>query len=382
MARKIKTLIVLGTRPEAIKVAKVIKTLKADPNFAVTVVSTGQHREMLDQVLELFAITPDVDLGIMKPSQTLTDITRNVLGGLEEVFRKIQPDIVLVHGDTSTAFSSALSAFYHGLKVGHIEAGLRSFTRREPFPEEINRRLISQLADLHFAPTPVNKANLILEGTSAESIYVTGNTVIDSLLEMVEEGYNFQNPVLQSLDFSKRTLLAEIHRRENLEKLEEIYSGLLEIVERFVDVQLIYSVHPNPRVKEAAVKVLGGKPRIHLIDPPAYKEWVNLMKRSYLILTDSGGLQEEAPSLGVPVLVIRDVTERTEGVRAGTLRLIGSEKESVVRNAAELLTSGAAYESMRNSQNPYGDGNASLRIKEALLHCFLQAKKPQDYIAL
>lgn len=369
-----------GTRPEAIKIAKVVKTLKSDPNFELKVVSTGQHRQMLDQVLSLFEIEPDIDLNIMKTSQSLTDITQNVLVGLDRVFQVEKPDIVLVHGDTSTAFSAALSAFYHKLKIGHIEAGLRTYNKSEPFPEEINRRQISQVADLHFAPTQSCKANLLLEGVDPVSIFVTGNTVIDALLDMVEEGYTFNDPVLQNLDFSKRILLAEVHRRENIENLENIFASFAEIVEKFSDVELVYSVHPNPVIREKAERILKDRPRIHLIAPPAYKEWVNLMKQSFLLLTDSGGLQEEAPALNIPVLVLRDVTERPEGVRAGTLRLIGADKQKILETAADLLSDRAKYEAMCNAKNPYGDGKASTRIKEALLNYFLQNKKPQDYI--
>lgn len=374
-------MLVFGTRPEAIKMAPLIKVLQKDQHFITKVAVTAQHREMLDQVLELFEITPDYDLNIMKSGQTLIGITTRVLEGLSEILVEEQPDMVLVHGDTSTTFVSSLAAFYNKIAIGHVEAGLRTFDKTQPFPEEINRRLTGTMADLHFSPTPRAKGNLLAEGIKPENVYVTGNTVIDALLPMVEKDYVFTEPILNKLDFTKPILLGEAHRRENLGKpLEDIFDALLEIVDTHPEAQLVYSVHPNPLVKETARKMLGGKERIFLIDPPAYKEWVNLMARATLLLTDSGGLQEEAPAVGVPVLVLRDVTERPEGIRTGTLKLVGTDKEEIISLAHKLLTDKEAYLKMAQAPNPYGDGKACERIRDALLNYYFDLERPRDYI--
>lgn len=362
-------MLVFGTRPEAIKIAPLVKTLKNDPNFEVKVVVTAQHREMLDQVLHLFQIVPEVDLDIMEEGQSLSSITQKILTRLSSVLTTEKPDIVLVHGDTTTAFTAALSAFYHKIKIGHIEAGLRTYNKDEPFPEEANRRFISLIGDYHFAPTAFAKSNLLLEGIDPNKIILTGNTVIDALYMVVDDQYTFIDPLLQKVDFQKKVILGEVHRRENFSKLDSIFETFLEIVEKNKDVELIVSVHPNPTIREAAT-ILSGKKRIHLITPPGYKEWVNLMQRSYLLLTDSGGLQEEAPALNIPVLVLRDVTERPEGLRAGTLRLVGTDKDNILRNTQELLCNAKVYEKMVGAKNPYGNGTASQCIKDALLYYF------------
>ncbi len=361
--------------------APLVKVLKNDPNFAVIVAVTAQHRDMLDQVLELFEITPEYDLNIMKQGQSLVDITTRVLEGLNDVFAIEKPDIVLVHGDTTTTFAAALTAFYNQVAIGHVEAGLRTFNKAEPFPEEINRRLTGTMADLHFSPTARAKGNLLLEGVKPEHVFVTGNTVIDALIPQVDKNYRFTDPVLQNLDFSKPIILGEAHRRENLgQPLEDIFQAMLDIVNTNENVELVYSVHPNPRVKETAQRILAKHKRIRLIDPPSYKEWVNLMARSYLLLTDSGGLQEEAPSLGVPVLVLREVTERPEGLRTGTLKLVGTRRDKITSQTQALLNNSKEYQSMKEAPNPYGDGKASQRIKAALLYYFQGLEKPQDYI--
>lgn len=360
--------------------APLVKVLEKDSRFETKVTVTAQHREILDQVLDLFNIVPDYDLNIMKKGQTLTGITTRVLEGLEAILNQEKPDIVLVHGDTTTTFASSLAAFYNQVSVGHVEAGLRTFDKWQPFPEEINRRLTGTMADLHFSPTTRAKGNLLLEGISPDSIFVTGNTVIDALLPMVEEDYVFAEPILNNLDFSKPILLGEAHRRENLgQPLEEVFQALSEIVKANPEVELVYSVHPNPLVKNTAERLLGGKDRIHLISPPPYKEWVNLMARSYLLLTDSGGLQEEAPAVGVPVLVLRDVTERPEGLRTGTLKLVGTDKEKIIKTANNLLKNKTEYEAMAKAPNPYGDGKACERIRDALLYYFHDEKRVEDY---
>ncbi len=361
--------------------APLVKVLKNDPSFEVKVAVTAQHRDMLDQVLELFEITPEYDLNIMKKGQSLAGITTRVLEGLNTIFAAEKPDIVLVHGDTTTTFAASLTAFYNQVAIGHVEAGLRTFNKAEPFPEEINRRLTGTMADLHFSPTARAKGNLLSEGVKPECVFITGNTVIDALLPQVDKNYLFTEPILQKLDFSKQIILGEAHRRENLGKpLEDIFRAMLDIVNTNENVELVYSVHPNPKVKETAQRILAGNKRIHLINPPAYKEWVNLMARSHLLLTDSGGLQEEAPALGVPVLVLREVTERPEGLRTGTLKLVGTNRKNIISQTQALLNNPSAYQLMKEAPNPYGDGKASERIKAALLFYFQGLEKPQDYI--
>lgn len=363
-----KVMSVFGTRPEAIKMAPLVKQLQADPYFESVLCVTAQHREMLDQVLELFELTPDHDLNIMKPNQTLAMITANVLNGLDKVLDEEKPDMVLVHGDTSTTFSAALAAFYHQIPVGHVEAGLRTYDMYSPFPEEVNRVMTGHLASLHFAPTQRNVDNLTREGIDEKNIYITGNTVVDALLEVAGKPYEFEDEVLKNLDFeNKRIITVTCHRRENLgENMENIFGAIREIAEEFDDVEVVYPVHLNPKVREIANRVLGGRDDVHLIEPQSYQPFVNLMARSYLIITDSGGMQEEAPSLGKPVLVVRHETERPEALAAGTVKLAGVEKETIAALAKELLSDKAAYEAMAHAANPYGDGHACEKILEAM----------------
>lgn len=377
----LKILAVFGTRPEAIKMAPLIKELRRYPaEFDCRVAVTAQHREMLDQVLRLFAIKPHYDLDIMRPGQTLFDITCRALEGLERVIRAEKPDLVLVHGDTTTTFAAALAAFYLQVPVGHVEAGLRTRNKYSPFPEEMNRHLTAVLADLHFAPTATARENLLQEGVSPERIYVTGNTVIDALLATVDPDYCFADPVLAQIDYHRRrVLLVTTHRRENLgAPLREIYLALREVVELYPDVEVVFPVHKNPAVRQVVEEVLGGLPRVHLIEPLEYQPFVNLMGRCYLVLTDSGGLQEEAPALGKPVLVLRDTTERPEAVEAGTVRLVGTAKEAVLCETRRLLDDPFCYRQMAEAINPYGDGQASRRICQAIRHYFGLASEPPE----
>jgi UDP-N-acetylglucosamine 2-epimerase (non-hydrolysing) len=374
----IKVLTVFGTRPEAIKMAPVVKELgrRAD-TFKSVVAVTAQHREMLDQVLDLFNITPDYDLDIMRAGQDLFDITSRALLGLKPVIESEQPDILLVQGDTTTTFVAALAAFYNKVKVGHIEAGLRSFDKYHPFPEEINRSLTTVIADYHFAPTEQSAQNLIACNIPKENIYITGNTVIDALLQTVRPDYEFTQPELKEIDFdNRRVILVTSHRRENWgEPLKQICTAIRDIVERNADVEVAFAVHLNPLVQQTAREVLGEVERVHLIKPLDYEPFVQLISKSYLILTDSGGIQEEAPSLGKPVLVLREVTERPEGVEAGTVRVVGRDRADIVNEAQILLNDKEEYNRMARSVNPYGDGHASERIATILegapraLHC-------------
>ena len=366
---KKKIITIFGTRPEAIKMAPLVKELERREDIESKVCVTAQHREMLDQVLELFDITPDFDLNIMKSKQTLTGITNRVLEGLEEVFDIEKPDMILVHGDTTTTFAGALAAFYKQIKVGHVEAGLRTFNKYFPFPEEMNRKLTGSLADLHFAPTKGSKNNLLREGVNENDIYITGNTVIDAMQHTVDENYIFENNELNSIDFkNKKVIMITAHRRENWgEGIENICEALNRIVEENKDVELVYLVHLNPVVKDVVFEKLGGKERVHLLSPLDTKETHNLMNRSFMVMTDSGGLQEEAPHLGKPVLVLRDVTERPEAVEAGTVKLVGTDVTKIVQEANELINNAEAYNKMSKSINPYGDGLASKRIVDAIL---------------
>lgn len=366
----LKILTVFGTRPEAIKLAPVIKELeKYSEEVRSAVAVTAQHREMLDQVLDLFDIRPDYDLDIMRPRQSLFDVTTRTLQGLRSVLEAEKPDILLVQGDTTTTFVAALAAFYLKICVGHVEAGLRTFDKYRPFPEEKNRELTSVLADFHFAPTQKARENLLNAGVSGENIFVTGNTVVDALLATVRRSYEFKEPILKDIDFdSKRVILVTAHRRESWgEPLENICRALQEVVLIGRDIEIIFSVHLNPRVRETVKAVLGEADRVHLIDPLDYQPFVHLMDRCYFILTDSGGIQEEAPSLGKPVLVMREVTERPEGIEAGTVKLVGTGEKAIVKAAEELLYDPGAYKRMAKAVNPYGDGHASERIVEALL---------------
>lgn len=369
---KKKIITIFGTRPEAIKMAPLVKELEKQEQIESMVCVTAQHREMLDQVLEYFEITPDFDLNIMQSKQSLTGITNRVLEGLEEVFAQEKPDMILVHGDTTTTFGGALAAFYQQIRVGHVEAGLRTFDKYFPFPEEMNRKLTGSLADLHFAPTSGSKNNLLREGVKEEEIYVTGNTVIDAMLHTVKEDYVFDTDILNKIDFeNKKVIMITAHRRENWgEGIENICTALNKIVEENKDVELVYLVHLNPVVKDVVFEKLGGKERVHLLSPLDTQETHNLMNKSFMVMTDSGGLQEEAPQLGKPVLVLRDVTERPEAVAYGTVKLVGTDVDKIVEEANILIQNKEAYENMSKSVNPYGDGRASQRITHAILKYF------------
>ncbi|GFN22977.1 non-hydrolyzing UDP-N-acetylglucosamine 2-epimerase [Thermanaeromonas sp. C210] len=379
----IKILVVFGTRPEAIKMAPVVQELKRYPEeFTCSVAVTAQHREMLDQVLKLFAIEPQYDLNIMRPRQTLEEVTTRALEGLTRVLDQERPDMVLVHGDTTTTFVAALAAFYRQVAVGHVEAGLRTRDKYAPYPEEMNRRLTGALADLHFAPTAQARQNLLEEAVPADRIYVTGNTVIDALKATVREDYRFEDPLLAGLDPKKRLILVTAHRRENWGRpLEDIFWALREIKGLYADVEIVFPVHKNPRVRSRAREILEGCRGIHLIEPLDYEPFVNLMARSYLVLTDSGGLQEEAPALGKPVLVLREVTERPEAVRAGTVCLVGTDREQIVAKVRELLDDRREYLKMAQAVNPYGDGLASRRIRGFLRYYFgLSIVRPAEFV--
>ncbi len=359
-------MVVFGTRPEAIKMAPVVKELEKVKDIETLVVVTAQHREMLDQVLHLFEIKPQYDLDLMKEKQDLYSITSGVLTGLKEIMFKEKPDLVLVHGDTTTTFTAALAAFYQKIPVGHVEAGLRTKNKYSPYPEEMNRVLTSRLTELHFAPTETAKANLLQEGMASFKIWVTGNTVIDALLGTVKNDYSFSDK-LANINFDRRILLVTTHRRENWgHKMREIYKALLSLIDEFDDVELVFPVHMNPTVRDLAFEILGNRERIHLIEPLDYEPFANLMNKSHFILTDSGGLQEEAPSLGKPVLVLRDTTERPEAVSAGTVRLVGTVKDKIYQEAKLLLTDKDEYEKMARAINPYGDGQAAPRIVEII----------------
>lgn len=370
--RKIRVMSIFGTRPEAIKMAPVVKALESDEAIESIVCVTAQHREMLDQVLEIFDITPDYDLNIMKAGQTLSDITTRVLDGLQEVIKQAKPDLVLVHGDTTTTFSGALAAFYNGVKVGHVEAGLRSGDKYSPFPEEMNRSLTGRIAELHFAPTVGNFDNLSNEGICHSTIIKTGNTVIDALKEVIDKNYIFENDMLNNIDFeSKKIITMTAHRRENLgQPMENIFSAVREIATTNDDVVIVFPMHLNPAVRDVARKHLGDLGNVMLIEPLDYQPFANLIDRSYMILTDSGGIQEEAPALGKPVLVLRTETERPEAVEAGTVKMAGVEKEDIVREANLLIRDESAYRKMSEAVNPYGDGFSSKRIVEAIKEYF------------
>ena len=382
MERKIKVMSIFGTRPEAIKMAPLINVMKKCEDVEQYVCVTAQHRQMLDQVLEIFKITPDFDLDIMKQRQTLTDITVNALKGLEEVMKELKPDLVLVHGDTSTTFAGALAAYYNEIKLGHVEAGLRTYDKYQPFPEEINRVLTGHLADLHFAPTYLAKEHLLKENITEENIFITGNTAVDCLATTIKDEFTFELDELNKIDYkNKRVITMTAHRRENLGRpLENICRAVLRIVNDYEDVEVVYAVHYNPAVRETAFSLLGNNDRIHLIDPLDIENMHNLMKRSYLVLTDSGGLQEEVPSMGKPVLVLRNVTERPEGVQAGTLKLAGVDEEEIYKQTKELLDNKESYNKMVASKNPFGDGHASERILEAIRFYFGKREtRPEDY---
>lgn len=374
LQQRIKVMTIFGTRPEAIKMAPLVLELnKRSEEFESIVTVTAQHREMLDQVLRVFDITPDHDLNIMKDRQTLMDVTTRGLQGLDQVMKEVQPDIVLVHGDTTTTFIAGLAAFYNQIKVGHVEAGLRTWNKYSPYPEEMNRQLTGVLADLHFAPTTKSAHNLLQENKKEETLFITGNTAIDALKTTVLEEYS--HPVLDRVG-DDRLILLTAHRRENLgEPMRNMFRAIKRIVEEHDDVQVVYPVHLNPVVRELADEVLGNDPRIQLIEPLEVVDFHNFASRAHIILTDSGGVQEEAPSLGVPVLVLRDTTERPEGIEAGTLKLAGVEEETIYSLAKELLTNEEEYARMSKASNPYGDGLASKRIADAINEYFSAQNK-------
>ncbi len=371
--KKIKVMTIFGTRPEAIKMAPLVKELEKNSDKIESVVCvTAQHRQMLDQVLEIFDIKPDYDLNIMKARQTLVEIVTRSLEGLDEVMKEAQPDIVLVHGDTSTTFVGSLAAFYNKISVGHVEAGLRTYNKYFPYPEEVNRRITGVIADMHFAPTQRNYDNLASEKVDPNTIYITGNTVVDALQTTVRDDYEFKDETLKNIDWnSKRVIIMTAHRRENLGKpLENICSAVRDIVLKHEDVEVVYPVHLNPSVREVAFKILGDLDRVKLIEPVNADELHNAIKRGYLVLTDSGGLQEEAPSLGKPVLVLRNETERPEAIDAGTVKIAGVDKENIFNMTEELLNNKDAYDKMAKAVNPYGDGHASERIVKAIIDKF------------
>jgi UDP-N-acetylglucosamine 2-epimerase (non-hydrolysing) len=373
---------IFGTRPEAVKMAPVIAALKGSRDFTPIVVVTAQHREMLDQVLRLFNITPDRDLDVMLPEQSLFDITTRTLTRLDPVLREYTPAMVLVQGDASSTMIGALAAFYHKIPVGHVEAGLRTLDRYQPFPEEMNRRATTVLSDLHFAPTARARDNLLREGVAADRIFVTGNTVIDALFEAMKRTDVALPPGVPALN-GRRMVLVTTHRRENWgEPLRQIYLAILDLLNRFPDVTVVFSVHRNPAVRRVAEEILAGHPHAHLIDPPDYGPFVRLESQAYLILTDSGGVQEEAPALGTPVLVLRDVTERPEGVAAGTVELVGTARDRIAERAGRLLADPRARAAMAQAKNPYGDGRASARIVDALRLWFGRtATRPDEFAA-
>lgn len=380
---KIKVMSVFGTRPEAIKMAPLVKALEKEELTESIVCVTAQHREMLDQVLNDFKIVPDYDLNIMKAGQTLEDITVRALTGIGDVIRKEKPDIVLVHGDTSTTFAASLAAYYNQTKVGHVEAGLRTYDKYQPFPEEMNRRLTGAMADLHFSPTSLARENLLKENIDENIIFITGNTAIDALKTTIDNDYVFTVEELNKIDYkAKRVIIVTAHRRENLgEPLENICNALKKIIDNYDDVELVYAVHKNPAVSNTVHRILGGNERIHLLDPLDLRDMHNLMNRSFMVMTDSGGLQEEVPSMGKPVLVLRNVTERPEGVEAGTLKLAGTDTDTVYTMAKELLENKEEYMKMAVAKNPFGDGNASERIVNAILYSFGKiSERPEDYI--
>lgn len=377
---RLRVMSVFGTRPEAIKMCPLVKELASRPEIESLCCVTAQHRQMLDSVLEVFQLRPDYDLDIMTPRQTLSTITSKCLLGMEGAIETLRPDMILVHGDTSTTFAGALAAFYHQIPVGHVEAGLRTYDKYSPFPEEMNRKLVSAIADLYFCPTVNNKNNLLREGIT-KGLFITGNTVIDALKTTVQDGYRFATDELNDLPYgNKKIILVTCHRRENYgEPMKQIMLALRQIAEEHEDVELVYPVHLSPVVREAADTYLRGTPRVHLIDPLPADEMHNLMARCYMVMTDSGGLQEEAPALGKPVLVLRRETERPEAVDAGTVKLAGVVKEDIAALAEELICDKTAYAKMAHAVNPYGDGNACRRIADAILYYFGRGAQPEEF---
>lgn len=367
--KKIKVMSIFGTRPEAIKMAPLVKELERREEIESIVCVTAQHREMLDQVLETFQINPDYDLNIMKQGQTLGDITTRALNGLESVIKECTPDIVLVHGDTTTTFAGALAAFYNQVAIGHVEAGLRTNDKYSPYPEEMNRQMVDCMTDMYFAPTEVSKENLLKENIEESKIYVTGNTAIDAMATTVKE--NYTHPELEWIKDNERLILLTAHRRENLgEPMRHIFKGIRRIVDEFEDIKVIYPIHLNPKVRDVANEIFAGVDRVKLIEPLEVFDFHNFQNKSFIILSDSGGIQEEAPSLGKPVLVLRDTTERPEGIKAGTLKLVGTDEDTIYNETKRLLTDKEEYEKMSKASNPYGDGHASERIADAIIEKF------------
>jgi len=376
--KRIKVMPIFGTRPEAIKMAPVIKKLQQHQELEVVVTVTAQHREMLDQVMALFEIRPDYDLDIMKKDQSLKDILARAMEGIKAILHKERPDLVLVHGDTSTAFAASLAAFYEKITIGHIEAGLRSFNKYAPFPEEMNRRLIDCLSDLYFAPTVSSMINLLREGISRDRVVVTGNTVIDALYEIIEENYHFKEKRLDGIDFvHRKVILLTSHRRENVgEPMKNIFQAVKDILQKHPDVEMVFPIHRNPQIRQLVHEILEGVERAHLIKPLDYQDFANLMQKCYLVLTDSGGIQEEAPALGKPVLLLRNTTERPDAVEAGTVILVGTEKDKITQETERLLREREAYLAMSNRINPYGDGLASQRIVQFILYTLGRSNVP------
>lgn len=367
--KKIKVMSIFGTRPEAIKMAPLVKELNSREEIESIVCVTAQHREMLDQVLETFKIKPDYDLNIMKQGQTLGDVTTRALIGLEEVIKKECPDIVLVHGDTTTTFAGALAAFYNQVAIGHVEAGLRTDDKYSPFPEEMNRQMVDCMTDMYFAPTEISKNNLLKENIAEEKIYVTGNTAIDAMATTIDD--NYKHKELDWIKDDEKMILLTAHRRENLgDPMRHIFRGIKRILDEFPNVKVIYPIHKNPKVREVAQEIFGDNDRVKMIEPLEVFDFHNFQNKSYLILTDSGGIQEEAPSLGKPVLVLRDTTERPEGIKAGTLKLVGTDEDTIYEETKRLLTDAEEYKKMAHASNPYGDGMASKRIVDAIIKRF------------
>lgn len=375
---KIKIMTIFGTRPEAIKMAPLIKAIENDERFESIVTVTAQHRQMLDQVMDIFDLKADYDLNIMKDGQTLSDVTSRVIKELDSVLVEAKPDIILVHGDTTTTFAASIAGFYHQIKIGHVEAGLRTWNKYSPFPEEMNRQLTDTLADIYFAPTVMSKSNLLKEGRSEKSIFITGNTAIDAMKYTIKQ--NYSNDLLDNLA-GKRIILVTMHRRENLgQPMTNVFKAINRLVEKFEDVHIVFPMHKNPKVRKNAEETFNDSEQVHLIEPLDVIDFQNFSNNSYMILSDSGGVQEEAPSLGVPVLVLRDTTERPEGIEVGTLKLVGTEEDKVFEEATLLLSDKEEYEKMSQASNPYGDGNASERILDAIAYNFgIQQEKPIDF---
>ncbi|HGF7585764.1 MULTISPECIES: non-hydrolyzing UDP-N-acetylglucosamine 2-epimerase [Enterococcus] len=375
---KIKIMTIFGTRPEAIKMAPLIKAIENDERFESIVTVTAQHRQMLDQVMDIFDLKADYDLNIMKDGQTLTDVTSRVIKELDSVLVEAKPDIILVHGDTTTTFAASIAGFYHQIKIGHVEAGLRTWNKYSPFPEEMNRQLTDTLADIYFAPTVMSKSNLLKEGRSEKSIFITGNTAIDAMKYTIKQ--NYSNDLLDNLA-GKRIILVTMHRRENLgQPMTNVFRAINRLVEKFEDVHIVFPMHKNPKVRKNAEETFNDSEQVHLIEPLDVIDFQNFSNNSYMILSDSGGVQEEAPSLGVPVLVLRDTTERPEGIEVGTLKLVGTEEDKVFEEATLLLSDKEEYKKMSQASNPYGDGNASERILDAIAYNFgIQQEKPIDF---